>query len=47
MPLYTKINGKLQEKSRANEFVDMADILNPLQILNRMIFIFQLNTMEG
>lgn len=46
-PLYTKINGKLQEKSKANEFVDMADILNPLQILNLMIFIFQLNTMEG
>lgn len=28
-PLYTKINGKLQEKIRANEFVDMADILDP------------------
>lgn len=25
----------------------MADILDPLQILNLMIFIFQLNTMEG
>lgn len=27
-PLYTKINGK-QEKIRANEFVDMADVLDP------------------
>lgn len=46
-PLYTQINGKLQEKISANEFVDMADILDPLQILNLMIFIFRLNTMEG
>lgn len=28
-PLYTQINGKLQEKISANEFVDMADILDP------------------
>lgn len=28
-PLYTKVNVKFQEKIRANEFVDMADILDP------------------
>lgn len=27
-PLYTKINGKLQEQIRAKEFEDMADILD-------------------
>lgn len=43
---YTKVNGKLQEYIRAIDFVDMADILDPLQILNLMIFFFQLNTME-
>ena len=28
-PLFTKINGKLKEKIISNEFVDMADILDP------------------
>lgn len=32
-PLYTKIIGKLQEKIRANDFVDMANILDPLSDL--------------
>lgn len=49
--LYTKINGKLLEKIKANEFVVMADILDtppsPPGIFNLMIFIFRLNTMEG
>lgn len=42
-PLYVKINSKLQEKIKANEFVDKADIL-PLQILSLMTFIFRSNT---
>ena len=28
-PLFTKINGKLKEKFISNEFVNMADILDP------------------